>query len=754
MHLSIVLRNRLYYYFVKPYFPVAFRRSVRRLFAIRKLAQSRHLWPILPGSEKPPEQWSGWPDGKSFAFVLTHDVEGRLGVNRCRQLMELEAKLGFRSSFNFVPEGEYRVSSELLQSLRQNGFEVGVHDLHHDGKLYNNRRDFRKKAARINQHLCKMGAVGFRSGFMLRQLEWIHNLDIQYDASTFDTDPFEPQPDGAGTIFPFWVPNSQPLSNASRDGYVELPYTLPQDSTLFLFLGERNINVWKRKLDWIAEHGGMALVNVHPDYLRFDGDGDSSATFPAEHYIELLEYVQKKYHGRFWHALPKEVASFARSVLVEEFQSRPATPMVEGRSLLPLKPSDAFEPRIYEEQTGEGTAKMALDPEGVKPGKAVLMIAYTEYISDGRVIRAAEAALSGGFVVDVMGLRRLGSEDLSEHRGVRLVNVSQSRYRGGGIFSYSLSYLEFFIRCFFKTTLLFLKRKYAIVHVNNMPDFFVFCTLLPKLMGAKVFLDIHDPMAETFASKFKSGRRSFFYKMLLWEERLSAWFADCVITVHEPVKEHILVKHGLRPESIVVIANFADENIFRVQKDTVPEGKLRMVFHGTVLERYGFSNLMLALAKTRNKDRISVKIIGDGDFSGRLKELIAELSLGDMVEFDNRVYPWLQIPPLLVDCNLGLVPIEISEITEFILPLKLLEYISMGIPPVTVRNTAIGHYFKEGDCFFYKPGEPESLAALLDFIAEHPEVLLEHREKALALRPKFVWGGQKEKYIQLLRQYS
>ena len=78
----------------------------------------------------------------------------------------------------------------------------------------------------------------------------------------------------------------------------------------------------------------------------------------------------------------------------------------------------------------------------------------------------------------------------------------------------------------------------------------------------------------------------------------------------------------------------------------------------------------------------------------------------------------------------------------------------MGIPPVTVRNTAIGHYFKEGDCFFYKPGEPESLAALLDFIAEHPEVLLEHREKALALRPKFVWGGQKEKYIQLLRQYS
>ena len=106
-------------------------------------------------------------------------------------------------------------------------------------------------------YLKEWNAVGFRSAFMLHNLDWIGDLDISYDASTFDTDPFEPQPDGANTIYPFWVArpslNSQPSSiNHPRSGYVELPYTLPQDSTMFLFLEEKSNEIWRRKLDWIA----------------------------------------------------------------------------------------------------------------------------------------------------------------------------------------------------------------------------------------------------------------------------------------------------------------------------------------------------------------------------------------------------------------------------------------------------------------------------------------------------------------------
>ena len=170
--------------------------------------------------------------------------------------------------------------------------------------FFHRRRAFDRKAQRINNYLREWNAVGFRSAYMLRNLDWIQDLDIAYDACTFDTDPFEPQPDGVDTIFPFWVPrrseagswrsevgnrtseirgqrseanslNSQLSTlNHPRSGYVELPYTLPQDSTLFLLLKEKTNEIWKTKLDWIAQHGGMALLDTHPDYMRFDGRGD------------------------------------------------------------------------------------------------------------------------------------------------------------------------------------------------------------------------------------------------------------------------------------------------------------------------------------------------------------------------------------------------------------------------------------------------------------------------------------------------
>ena len=280
----------------------------------------RHIedvWPIMPGSERPPENWPGWPEGKRFAFVLTHDVESKAGLGKCRPLMQLETELGFRSSFNFVPEGSYRVPAELREKLSAAGFEIGIHDLKHDGRLFASYRGFERRAVRINHYVREWGASGFRSGFMLRNLDWLHNLDVQYDASTFDTDPFEPQPEGCQTIFPFWVPRptasdsvngQQPTIDSSSDGYVELPYTLTQDSTLFLILKEPSIRIWQQKLDWIAECGGMALVIVHPDYLAFEGELSSHLTYPAARYAEFLNWVKQKYEGTYWHAVPRDVA--------------------------------------------------------------------------------------------------------------------------------------------------------------------------------------------------------------------------------------------------------------------------------------------------------------------------------------------------------------------------------------------------------------------------------------------------------------
>ncbi|HZQ47896.1 MAG TPA: hypothetical protein VFC07_12835, partial [Verrucomicrobiae bacterium] len=127
------------YYLLKPYLPWHLRVAMRRVIGRRRQHASKDIWPILESAGRRPDGWPGWPDGKKFAVVLTHDVEGPKGLAKCRQLMELEKKLGFCSAFNFIPEGDYRVSREFREELAQNGFEVGVHDLHHDGKLYRSR---------------------------------------------------------------------------------------------------------------------------------------------------------------------------------------------------------------------------------------------------------------------------------------------------------------------------------------------------------------------------------------------------------------------------------------------------------------------------------------------------------------------------------------------------------------------------------------------------------------------------------------
>ena len=219
-------------------------------------------------------------------------------------MIDLEQGLGFRSSFNFVPE-RYDVSPELRHHLANKGFEIGVHGLRHDGKLYASKKIFQQRAIKINHYLKEWESAGFRSPAMHHNLDWLHELNTEYDASTFDTDPFEPQSDGVGSIFPFWV-----QGNSTQNGYVELPYTLPQDFTLFLLMKESNVDTWKKKLDWIVEHGGMALMLTHPDYMNFDGNKLGSEEYPAEYYKGFLEHIKSKYKGQYWHVLPKEMARF------------------------------------------------------------------------------------------------------------------------------------------------------------------------------------------------------------------------------------------------------------------------------------------------------------------------------------------------------------------------------------------------------------------------------------------------------------
>jgi hypothetical protein len=295
------------YYALRPLLPAAARAWLRKRLLGRGRPDSPLGWPVedryvrwqkrtvaellrARGVESLPHV-GFWPHGKRFAFVLTHDVEGPRGQRFARELAALEERLGFRSSFNFVPE-LYEVDASLLEDLRARGFEVGVHGLRHDGRLFSSRDGFAAAAPRINDYVARWDAAGFRSPMTHRQPYWMQDLAVEYDLSFFDTDPFEPIGGGTMSIWPFRMGR-----------FVELPYTLVQDHTLMVTLGETSARLWLEKLEFVAANGGMALLNSHPDYLR-----------EPRHlaiYEELLGAVARRDDA--WRALPRDAARWWRA---------------------------------------------------------------------------------------------------------------------------------------------------------------------------------------------------------------------------------------------------------------------------------------------------------------------------------------------------------------------------------------------------------------------------------------------------------
>jgi peptidoglycan/xylan/chitin deacetylase (PgdA/CDA1 family) len=298
---DLSLSRRLYYR-LKPFLPRAATNLLRRGYRNRQETGFPLDWPVedrfvrflhrvLSGLDST----SFWPSGAHYAFALTHDVERADGQAFVPVLADLDERYGFRSSFNFVA-ADYRVDRPLQEDLRRRGFEIGVHGLHHDGSLFASRAKFDAAVPRINQYLSEWGAVGFRGPYTHRNPEWLQALDIEYDSSCFDVDPFEPMPGGTMSIWPFFCGR-----------FVELPYTLVQDHTLLVILGERTPRLWLDKVQFLVEWGGMALVNVHPDYLR---DPAHLAVYEASLAEMARRLADPATPG--WHALPREIARWWR----------------------------------------------------------------------------------------------------------------------------------------------------------------------------------------------------------------------------------------------------------------------------------------------------------------------------------------------------------------------------------------------------------------------------------------------------------
>lgn len=698
---------RRFYYGLKPYMPWPIRMALRRASARRKREQHTQVWPIDPASTRAPHDWPGWPERKKFAFILTHDVESAAGLAKCERLAKLEEQLGFRSCFNFIPEGTYSVPATLRAALTARGFEVGVHDLEHDGKLFQSRPVFEQKAERINGYLRDWNAAGFRSGFMLRNLEWLHDLNIRYDSSTFDTDPFEPQSDGAGTIFPFWIsPDDRGAAAAQRRrGYLELPYTLPQDSTLFLVLQEKSPEIWLRKLDWIAEHGGMALVNVHPDYLRFD-EPASPRTYPLEHYIALLQHVRMRYADAYWHTLPGEVAAFAGSLSPRMQLQRP---------------------------------------------RRVCMITHSFYESDNRVTRYAEALAARGDSVEVLALRR--SSRMPVQETIEGVSVHRIQNRFGKTersrFSYLWPLLRFLALCTHRVTREHRRRPYDLLHIHNMPDFLVFAGWYPRLTGARLLLDIHDIVPEFYTTKFDGGKPGFTTALLLWLERHAARFAHHVI-----VSNHLwLDKYARRTASegkCSVFINNVDTRVFQPQPRTRHDGKLIILFPGGLQWHQGLDIALRAFRRvSRELPQVEFHIYGDGNMKPSLIALASELGFDGRVKFFDPVRV-KEIARVMANADLGVVPKRADSFGNEAYSTKIMEFMSLGVP-VVVSSTRIDRfYFDDSVVRFFESGNVDALAiAMLDVLGDS-ELRQRMTANASAYATRHSWEMRKADYLNLV----
>ncbi len=302
--------KRIYYWF-RPFTTRSVRKGIQRLRAAHWQEASFPHWPVdtsvdsiceslmtlslqARGADPVPFVWF-WPEGARGCVLMTHDVEGKAGRDYCQEVLDIDDSFGIKASFQIVPEDRYEVTPELLNEIRSREFEVCVQDLNHDGRLFDDREEFRRRAAIINRYGKEYGARGFRSAVLYRRPEWFEDLDFSFDMSIPNVAPLDPQRGGCCTVMPYFIGN-----------LLELPVTTLQDYTLFHVLGEWSIDWWKLQVEMILAKNGLVSFIVHPDYVI---EPDTRSVYRA-----LLTWLQELRRTQsLWFALPHEIDSWWRA---------------------------------------------------------------------------------------------------------------------------------------------------------------------------------------------------------------------------------------------------------------------------------------------------------------------------------------------------------------------------------------------------------------------------------------------------------
>jgi glycosyltransferase involved in cell wall biosynthesis len=420
-------------------------------------------------------------------------------------------------------------------------------------------------------------------------------------------------------------------------------------------------------------------------------------------------------------------------------------------------PPTRNEPQISAE---DSAAKQAANQDSQPlSGKRVSVVLYSTYPSDPRPRRAAEALSRAGAIVEVICLEE--THDEPRHEIISRVSITRIslKHRRGGKFSYVLQYAWFILLASAIMAGRSLNRRYDLVHVHNMPDILAFSAIVPKLFGAKVILDLHDPMPELMMTIFGLRERSYLVRLLKMFEKLSIGFADAVLTTNEAFRK-LFSARSCPPEKISVVMNSPDEDIFRYRpasgQDSMPSDTSRpfvIMYHGTLVERYGLDLAVRALAKIRSTiRRAELRIYGRS--TPFLEGILDDVRGSELAEAVQYLGPMKleQISLAIRNCDVGVVPNRRCQFTELNMPTRIFEYLSQGKPAIAPGSPGIRDYFGPESLILFELGDVDDLAEKLEYVFAHPAEVAKIVARGQEAYRAHQWRGERMRLISLVEQ--
>jgi glycosyltransferase involved in cell wall biosynthesis len=388
--------------------------------------------------------------------------------------------------------------------------------------------------------------------------------------------------------------------------------------------------------------------------------------------------------------------------------------------------------------------------------KSVCILVQNQYEPDIRVRRKAEALVAAGYTVDVLALRSAYSKSKTYTLGgVNVHTVSLGKKRGS-LARYAFEYGAFFVWAFFKLLFLMGRRRYAVVDVNNLPDFLVFAAAYAKWKGAKVVFDMHEITPEFYISKYGIAESSWVTRFLKWIERASFNFADQVITINEPITK-LLRSRGLPASKATEIMNSVDGTLFAGALAEPATGdsakkpeKFVMMYHGTLTRIYGLDIAIEAFGSVQQQmPNAEFWILGGGPEKASLEALSRKLGLGGKVQFIGSVLP-REVHQWLSRCDIGVLATRRDIFLDYSFSNKLSEYIIMGKGVISSRLKAIQHYFSGDALAYFEPGNPTDLARQMVLLYSDHQLRSRLAEEARREYDPIRWEVMKQRYLSLM----